>query len=252
MLKIKDLCVKVKEKEILKNFDIEIPDGEIHVIMGPNGVGKSTLSKVIMGDPNYTVTKGSIYYNDVDITSMEVDKRAKMGIFMAMQNPITIDGIKNSEFLKTALSTIEDRNISIFEFIKMMDKSTKELEMDSNMLHRSINKGFSGGEKKKNEILQMKILKPSFLILDELDSGLDVDSLKVVCDNINEYLKEYPNTSVLIITHYSRILEYIKPNYVHAFIDGNIVKTGNLDFAYEIEKNGYSGLNVVSETDTYE
>ena len=252
MLKIKDLCVKVKEKEILKNFNIEIPDGEIHVIMGPNGVGKSTLSKVIMGDPNYKITKGSIYYKDKDITSMEVDERAKMGIFMAMQNPIAIEGIKNSEFLKTALSTIEDRNVSIFEFIKMMDKSTKELEMDSNMLHRSINKGFSGGEKKKNEILQMKILKPSFLILDELDSGLDVDSLKVVCDNINDYLKEYPKTSVLIITHYSRILEYIKPDYVHAFIDGRIVKTSDLDFAYEIEKNGYAGLNVLSEKDSYE
>jgi len=252
MLKIKDLCVKVKEKEILKNFNIEIPDGEIHVIMGPNGVGKSTLSKVIMGDPNYKITKGSIYYKDKDITSMEVDERAKMGIFMAMQNPIAIEGIKNSEFLKTALSTIEGRNVSIFEFIKMMDKSTKELEMDSNMLHRSINKGFSGGEKKKNEILQMKILKPSFLILDELDSGLDVDSLKVVCDNINDYLKEYPKTSVLIITHYSRILEYIKPDYVHAFIDGRIVKTSDLDFAYEIEKNGYAGLNVLSEKDSYE
>ena len=252
MLKIKDLCVEVKEKEILKNFNIEIPDGEIHVIMGPNGVGKSTLSKVIMGDPNYKVTKGSISYKDKDITSMEVDERAKMGIFMAMQNPSTIDGIKNSEFLKTALSTIEDRNVSIFEFIKMMDQSTKELEMDSKMLHRSINKGFSGGEKKKNEILQMKILKPSFLILDELDSGLDVDSLKVVCDNINTYLKEHPSTSVLIITHYSRILEYIKPDYVHAFIDGRIVKTSTLDFAYEIEKNGYAGLNVINGNDSYE
>jgi len=248
MLTIKDLCVSIKDKKILKDFSINIGDGEVHAVMGPNGVGKSTLSKVIMGDPNYNVTKGSIIYNGKDIKDLEVDERARLGIFMAMQNPIAIDGIKNSEFLKTALSTIENRNVSIFEFIKAMDKATDDLEMDSNMLHRSINKGFSGGEKKKNEILQMKILKPSLLILDELDSGLDVDSLKIVCKNINDYLKEYPKTSVLIITHYSRILDYIKPDYVHAFIDGHIVKTDNASFAKEIEKHGYSGLNEVSES----
>ena len=252
MLTIKDLCVSIKDKQILKDFSINIGDGEIHAVMGPNGVGKSTLSKVIMGDPNYNVTKGSIIYNGQDIKNLEVDERARLGIFMAMQNPIAIDGVKNSEFLKTALSTIENRNVSIFEFIKAMDKATEELEMDSNMLHRSINKGFSGGEKKKNEILQMKILKPSMLILDELDSGLDVDSLKIVCENINKYLEEHPKTSVLIITHYSRILEYIKPNYVHAFMDGHIVKTSDASFAYEIEKHGYVGLNEVSESVSHE
>ncbi|MGN0974103.1 MAG: Fe-S cluster assembly ATPase SufC [Bacilli bacterium] len=247
MLEIKKLNVSIKEKKILKDFSLNIKDGEIHAIMGPNGVGKSTLSKVIMGDKNYKVDSGSIVFNDKDITDLAVDERARLGIFMAMQNPISIEGVKNSEFLKTALSVTQDRNVSIFEFIKTMDKSMQELEMDPKMLHRSINKGFSGGERKKNEILQMKILKPSFIILDELDSGLDVDSLKIVCDNINDYLKENPKTSVLIITHYSRILQYIKPEFVHAFLDGKIAKTSNLDFAYEIEKNGYIGLNEMKE-----
>lgn len=247
MLDINKLNVSIKEKKILKDFSLNIKDGEIHAIMGPNGVGKSTLSKVIMGDKNYKVDSGNIVFNDKDITDLEVDERARLGIFMAMQNPISIEGVKNSEFLKTALSVTQDRNVSIFEFIKTMDKSMQELEMDPKMLHRSINKGFSGGERKKNEILQMKILKPSFIILDELDSGLDVDSLKIVCDNINDYLKENPKTSVLIITHYSRILQYIKPEFVHAFIDGKIAKTSNLDFAYEIEKNGYIGLNEMKE-----
>ena len=247
MLEIKNLSVEIKNKNILKDFNIKIKDGEIHAVMGPNGVGKSTLSKVIMGDKNYNVISGNIFYNDIDITNMEVDERARLGIFMAMQNPISIDGVKNSEFLKTALSTIQDRNVSIYEFIKTMDKATKELEMDSNMLHRSINKGFSGGERKKNEILQMKVLQPSFIILDELDSGLDVDSLKIVCKNIKNYLKEFPKTSVLIITHYPKILQYIKPDYVHAFTNGKVTKTSDISLAYEIEKNGYTGLNEVKE-----
>ena len=247
MLEIKNLNVEVNNKKILNDFNIEIKEGTIHAIMGPNGVGKSTLSRVIMGDKKYNILKGKILYNGKDITNMEVDERARLGIFMAMQNPISIDGVKNSEFLKTALSIVQDRNVSIYEFIKTMDKSTKDLKMDSNMLHRSINKGFSGGERKKNEILQMKVLQPSFIILDELDSGLDVDSLKVVCKNIREYLKEFPKTSVLIITHYPRILQYIKPDYVHAFVDGKIVKTSDISLAYEIENNGYTGLNEVKE-----
>ena len=244
MLEINNLTVGVKDKEILKSFNIKIKDGEIHAVMGPNGVGKSTLSKVIMGDTNYKVLNGNIIYNNQDITDMEVDERARLGIFMAMQNPISIDGVKNSEFLKTALSSVKNKNVSIYEFIKAMDKSMKELKMDQSMLHRSINKGFSGGERKKNEILQMKVLQPSFIIL---DSGLDVDSLKIVCKNINEYLKEFPKTSVLIITHYPKILQYIKPDYVHAFVDGKIVKTADMSLAYEIEKNGYNGLNEVKE-----
>lgn len=252
MLKIRKLNVEVKDKKILKDFNLDIEDGEIHAVMGPNGVGKSTLSKVIMGDANYNVTKGDIIFNGKDITNLEVDERARLGIFMAMQNPISIEGVKNSEFLKTALSTVEDRNVSIFEFIKSMDTSMRELKMNPTMLHRSINQGFSGGERKKNEILQMKVLKPSFIILDELDSGLDVDSLKIVCDNINTYLKENPSTSVLIITHYSRILQYIKPDYVHAFIDGKIVKTSDYSFAEKIEKKGYSWINEMEENTNHE
>ena len=247
MLEIKDLSVAVKDKKILDSFNINILDGEIHAVMGPNGVGKSTLSRVIMGDNSYKVLKGTIMYNGIDITKMAVDERARLGIFIAMQNPLSIEGVKNSEFLKTALSTVKNRNVSIFEFIKSMDKSMDELNMDHSMLHRSLNKGFSGGERKKNEILQMKVLQPSLVILDELDSGLDVDSLKIVCKNINDYLKANPKTSVLIITHYPKILQYIKPDYVHAFVDGRIIKTSDMSLAYEIEKNGYIGINEVKE-----
>lgn len=245
---IKDLCVSIEQKEILKNFSLNIGEGEIHVIMGPNGMGKSTLSKVIMGDNTYKVLDGRIIFNDIDITNMPTDERAKLGIFMAMQNPISIDGLSNSEFLKTALTSVTNKHVGLYDFIKQMEKGISDLGMSEDMLHRSINQGFSGGERKKNEILQMKILKPKLIILDELDSGLDVDSLKIVCENINDYLKQNKDTSILMITHYPRILEYLKPHYVHALMDGHIVKTGDYSLANLIEKNGYLGLNDVSES----
>lgn len=244
MLKIENLNVCSKDgKEILKNFNLDIKDGEVHVIMGPNGTGKSTLSKVIMGHFDYTLNGGTIKYNDVILNDLEVAKRAKLGIFLANQSPLEIDGVLNSEFLKTAMSDIRGVNVGLYEFIKLMDQGIKDLEMNKDMMHRSINKDFSGGERKKNEILQMKMLEPSFIILDELDSGLDVDSLKIVCDNINNYLENHKNTSVLIITHYPKILEFIKPNFVHMMKNGNIVETGDITLAKRIEKFGYNEVD---------
>ena len=215
--------------------------------MGPNGVGKSTLSKVIMGSKDYQVISGDIIFKDKSILNLDVDERSKMGIFLAMQSPISIDGVSNSEFLRTALSSKSDEKVNIYQFVKMMETYMDELKMDSVMLHRSINKDFSGGERKKNEILQMKVLKPDFIILDEIDSGLDVDSLKIVTDNINNYLKENPDVSILIITHYSHILDYIKPDYVHILKNGKVVKTGDIMLAKEIEENGFLCVNDISE-----
>lgn len=240
------------KKEILKNFTLNIKPGEIHVIMGPNGTGKSTLSKVIMGSRDYMVTSGDMLIDNESILLLNTTERSRKGIFLAMQSPISIDGVTNSEFLRSALSSKLGKNVGIYEFIKLMEKAMTDLKMDSNMMHRSINQDFSGGERKKNEILQMKLLKPNLLILDELDSGLDVDSLKIVCDNISDYLKENTNTSVLMITHYTRILDYIKPDYVHVMKDGSIIKTGNFTLAKEIEKKGFSCVNDISGEITHE
>ena len=240
MLSIKNLSVKVSEKEVLNNFNLNIEDGSIHVIMGPNGVGKSTLSRVIMGDNNYQVTEGEILFDGEDIKNMSVDMRSKLGIFLAMQYPLEIDGVSNQDFLRTAISNHEGKRIGLYDFIKRCEEATEDLKMDKNLIHRSLNVGFSGGEKKKNEVLQLKLLKPSFIILDELDSGLDVDSLKIVATNIVNYKNENPNTSILIITHLSKILEYIKPDYVHIMADGKVIETGDYSLAMEIEKNGYN------------
>lgn len=252
LLEIKDLTVKVKEKEILNNFNLNINPGEIHAIMGPNGTGKSTLSNVIMGNNNYEVKKGDILFEGKSILPLTTDKRAKLGLFLCMQNPISIEGVKNSEFLKTALSAKKGENIRIFDFIKLIDQNIKDLDMKEEMIHRSLNQGASGGERKKNEILQMKLLKPKFIILDELDSGLDIDSLKIVCNNINQYLKENKDVSILIITHYPRILEYIRPNFVHIMLDGKIKTTNDISLAFEIEKNGYNWLNDIKESTEHE
>ena len=244
MLEINHLNAKVKDKEIeiLKDFSLKINKSEVHAIMGPNGTGKSTLAKVLMGHYGYEVTGGEVLFNNDDIVSLEVNERAKKGIFLCMQDPTVIEGVSNSEFLRTAKGEITGEKVNLYSFIKDMDNAMKSVSLDSNMLHRSLNQGFSGGEKKKNEVLQLKVLKPKFIILDELDSGLDVDSLRIVCENINEYIKENPETSILIITHYPRILEYIKPDYVHVMVDGKIQKTGNIDLAFTVEKDGYVGI----------
>ena len=244
MLEIKKLSAKVKDSDldILKDFSLKIKDGEIHAIMGPNGTGKSTLSKTIMGNYMYEVTSGDILFNKESLLGLDVDERAKRGIFLSMQDPTVIDGVSNSEFLRTARGELTGEKCNLYTFIKDMENAMKDIKLDSSMLHRSINKGFSGGEKKKNEILQMMFLKPKFIILDELDSGLDVDSLKIICKNINKYLKDNKDVSILIITHYPRILEYIKPDYVHILKDGKIQKTGTMDLALEVDKSGYESI----------
>lgn len=246
-LKIENLTVSVENKIILKDFNLEINSGEIHVLMGPNGIGKSTLTKVIMGDPNYKIIEGSIYYNGKLINNMGVDERSRLGIFLGMQLPPQIEGVTNADFLRSAVSIREKDNFKLFEFIKTLDTVVDKLDMDSSMMHRGINQGFSGGERKKNEILQMFILKPSLVMLDEIDSGLDVDSLKIVGNSVMDYFKEY-NPGILLITHYERLLDYIKPTHVHIISDGKIVKTGDYSLVKEIEKNGFKDINVKKVT----
>lgn len=237
-LEIKDLTVKIKEKIVLNKFNLTIKKDEIHVIMGPNGVGKSTLSKVIMGSDEYEIVSGDILVDGKSILELTTDERARLGIFLSFQNPIDVEGVTNQEFLRMALNANRETPIGLYEFIKELEKNYSDLNFSKEMMHRGINQNFSGGEKKKNEIIQLKTLKPSFVILDELDSGLDVDSLKLVCRNVLDYKKE-SKCSYLLITHYNRILEYLKPDYIHVLINGKIVKTGDYTLAKQIEENGY-------------
>lgn len=236
-LKIKNLTVEIENKKILNNFNLEIKSGEVHAIMGPNGTGKSTLTKVIMGSPNYQIISGDILFDDKSIKDLKTDERARLGIFLGMQSPIEIEGVSNADFLRTALRSKDD-NFKLFDFIKELDTTVDKLKMNKDMIHRGINQGFSGGERKKNEILQMYILKPNIVMLDEIDSGLDVDSLKLIGNSVTDYSqKEKP--AVLLITHYNRLLEYIKPDFVHIMKNGQIIKTGNYSLVKEIEENGY-------------
>ena len=253
MFKIDKLNVKIKDtdKKILKDFSLTIDKGEIHAIMGPNGVGKSTLSKAIMHHPDYVINDGSITYNEKTLNDLTTDEIARSGIYLLMQDPSIIDGVSNSEALRTALKE-RGSDTNLYSFITKMKKELDSLNLPKDAMHRSINKGLSGGERKKNEVLGLKVLTPSFIILDELDSGLDVDSLKVVANNINDYLKENKDTSVLIITHYSRVLDLIKPDYVHEMKDGKIVKTGDITLAKQIEKTGFTGVNEVEPSENYE
>ena len=248
MLEVKKLTAAVADKKILEDFSLKIKSGEVHAIMGPNGTGKSTLSKVIMGSDEYKVLSGDILFNGESIKSMPTDERSRLGIFLSMQNPVSIEGITNSEFIKSAINARLDTPIGLYDFIKQVEKTTEDLNLSKDVIHRNVNVGASGGERKKNEIFQLKMLKPKFIILDELDSGLDIDSLKIVCSNINSYLEENPKTSVLIITHYPRILEYIKPKYVHIINNGHIVETGDYDLALKIEKYGYAVTNKLEES----
>ena len=240
-LKIEDLTVEVDNKIIINEFNLTIKSGEIHAIMGPNGTGKSTLSKVIMGDSNYKIINGNIYFDDKSINDLTVDERAHLGIFLGMQMPLEIDGVTNADFLRSAISNKEGKDFKLMSFIKELNQNVEKLDMDKEMIHRSVNKGFSGGERKKNEILQMYMLKPNTVILDEIDSGLDVDSLRIVGENVMNYYKEN-NCSILLITHYQRLLDYIKPDYVHIMKNGKIIKSGTFELVKEIEENGYQDL----------
>ena len=237
-IEIKNLYVSVKEKEILKNLNLNINEGEIHAIMGPNGTGKSTLSKVIMGYPDFNI-KGKILANNTLINDLTIDERSRLGIFLVYQNPISISGLTSSELIKASVDTKGHK--SLYEFALEVEKDMQKLEMPKEMLHRSFNVGFSGGERKKNEILQLKLLKPNTILLDEIDSGLDVDSLKIVGENVMNYYNNN-ESSILLITHYQRLLEYIKPDYVHIMMHGKIIKSGDLKLVDEIETKGYEKI----------
>lgn len=240
-LKIEDLHVSVGEKQILKGINLEVNQGEIHAIMGPNGNGKSTLLNAIMGHPAYTVTSGSIRYNGEDVLKMSVDERSKKGLFLAMQYPKEIAGVTNSDFLRAAINTRLDKNISLFKFIKEMDKGISQLKMKEDLAHRFVNDGFSGGEKKRNEILQMMMLHPSIAMLDEIDSGLDVDAIKLVSDAILN-LKQESDLGLMVVSHYERFFSLVKPTHSHVIVDGRIVVEGDSELVYKIDNDGYDWL----------
>jgi Fe-S cluster assembly ATP-binding protein len=243
-LRIKNLHTAVEDTEILKGVDLEIRTGEVHAIMGPNGTGKSTLASTIMGHYKYRVTEGGIWLDDEDVLAMSVDERSRKGIFLAMQYPYEIPGITNSDFIKAAMQARlqEGEHISLFKFIKKFENAVKDLKMGNDLPHRYLNEGFSGGEKKRNEILQMKMLEPAFAILDEVDSGLDVDALKIVGENINKM--RGPNFGALIITHYQRFLDYVDVDYVHIMLDGKIVRSGGKELIEAIDQKGYDWLKI--------
>ncbi|MGL4383347.1 MAG: Fe-S cluster assembly ATPase SufC [Bacilli bacterium] len=237
---IKDLHVKVLDKEILKGINLEVATNEFHAIMGPNGNGKSTLLQAIMGHPKYIITKGSIHIDDLDITNLEVDKRAIAGLFLGMQYPVEVSGVTNADFLRAAINAKEETKLSLFKFIKTMDKEIESLKMSPSLAQRYLNEGFSGGEKKRNEILQMKLLKPRFALLDEIDSGLDVDAMRIVSEAINEMKSN--DFGALIVSHYERFFELVVPNYVHVLVDGKIVKTGGYEIIQKIDASGYDWI----------
>ncbi|AJD91948.1 iron ABC transporter ATP-binding protein [Jeotgalibacillus alimentarius] len=241
-LVIKDLHVEIEGKEILKGVNLELDSGKIHVIMGPNGTGKSTLASAIMGHPKFEVTKGEVLLNGENVLEMEVDERALAGLFLAMQYPSEITGVTNADFLRSAINARreEGQEISLMKFIKELDKNMDFLEMDQNMAQRYLNEGFSGGEKKRNEILQLMMIKPEFGILDEIDSGLDIDALKVVSKGINQMRSE--DFGCLIITHYQRLLNYIEPDFVHVMMQGRVVKSGGPELAQRLESEGYDWI----------
>ncbi|MGM0167382.1 FeS assembly ATPase SufC [Enterococcus sp. AZ135] len=243
VLEVKDLHVAIEDKEILKGVNLVMKTGEIHAIMGPNGTGKSTLSAAIMGNPNYEVTKGEVLFDGKNILDLEVDERARLGLFLAMQYPSEIPGISNAEFMRAAINARreEEDKISVMQFLKKLDKKMELLNMPEEMAERYLNEGFSGGEKKRNEILQLLMIEPTFAILDEIDSGLDIDALKVVAKGINEMRGE--GFGSLIITHYQRLLNYIVPDVVHIMMDGRVVLTGDAELAKRLEAEGYAGIS---------
>lgn len=252
VLTITDLKANVEGKEIVKGLSLEIKGGEVHAIMGPNGTGKSTLSSALMGHPKYEVTDGSVTLNGEDVLEMGVDERARAGLFLAMQYPSEITGVTNADFLRSAINARrgEGNEISLIKFIRQMEAKMKELDMNPEFAHRYLNEGFSGGEKKRNEILQMMMIEPKFVILDEIDSGLDIDALKIVAAGVNAMRS--PERGFLVITHYQRLLNYVNPDFVHVMMQGRIVKSGGPELAERLEAEGYDWvkeeLGIVDET----
>jgi len=255
VLEIRDLYARVPEKEILKGVNLTIKTGETHAIMGPNGTGKSTLSSIIMGNPKYEITHGEVLFNGKNINDLAVDERARLGLFLAYQTPVEVPGVTNSDFIRQAMKACGN-DLSLFKFIKEYDKACADLEMPEGLAQRYLNQGFSGGEMKRNEILQMKMLKPKFAVLDEIDSGLDVDALRIVGTNVENMVKD-PNSHLgcLLITHYERLLDYIKPDFVHVMINGRIVKTGGSELIAKIDQEGYRwvkkelGIDITTENE---
>ena len=244
MLIIKNIHAKVDGKEILKGIDLTVQPGELHAIMGRNGSGKSTLANIITGNDNFIVTKGSITYNGNDLLDMSIEDRALAGIFMSFQYPVSIPGVNNAYFLRAALNAKlkyhGKSEVNAADFMRLMREKVKSVNLDESYLSRAVNDGFSGGEKKRNEILQMLTLEPELAILDETDSGLDIDALQTIAEGVNNFRNK--NRSFLAITHYQRLLEYMHPDYIHVLIDGKIVKSGDIELANQLEKKGYSWL----------
>lgn len=248
---IKDLHVNIADKEILQGVNLTVKQGEIHAIMGPNGTGKSTLAYTLMGHPSYTVTKGEVIFKGQNLLELDPDERSRLGIFLAFQYPVAIPGVTVANFLRTAVNARRravnkaDKGVPIPEFRKLLKEQMDLLKMDNAFAGRYLNDGFSGGEKKRTEILQMAILKPEIALLDETDSGLDIDALRVVADGVNALTG--PNMGALVITHYQRLLNYIKPNYVHVMMGGRIVESGGADLALSLEEHGYDWIREKSE-----
>ncbi len=244
MLEIRGLAASIGDKPILRGIDLNVPDGEVHAIMGPNGSGKSTLGYVLSGRDDYTVTGGSVLYNGLDLLDMAPEARAAAGVFLAFQAPIELPGVNNANFLRTALNAIRrahgESELDAVQFLKLARAETKRLAMPDDMLKRNVNVGFSGGEKKRNEVLQMALLRPSLAILDETDSGLDIDALKIVADGVNALRS--PTFSALVITHHQRLLDHLVPNRVHVLAGGRIIRSGGPELARELEKSGYAGV----------
>jgi len=240
-LEIRDLHVSVENKEILKGVDLTINSGEIHALMGPNGNGKSTLLMTIMGHPKYQVTQGSILLDGEDVLAMSIDKRSKAGLFLAMQYPSEISGVTNSDFLKAAVNAHRETPVALFKYIRELDQAISDVGLKSDVAHRFVNEGFSGGEKKRNEIIQMKLLKPDFALLDEIDSGLDVDAIKVVADNINALNQEHP-MGIIVVSHYERFYDLVHPTFAHVLINGKIVAQGDASLVKKIDSEGYEWL----------
>ncbi|MFC3150240.1 Fe-S cluster assembly ATPase SufC [Litoribrevibacter euphylliae] len=245
MLTIKDLQAKVEDKDILKGLNLDIKPGEVHAIMGPNGAGKSTLGNVLSGREGYEVTGGSVQFLGKDLLDMEPEERAREGLFLAFQYPVEIPGVSNLEFLKASVDAVREHRgqepMDSVSFMKLAREKCKAVNLDQNFLKRGVNEGFSGGEKKRNEIMQMMLLEPSVCILDETDSGLDIDALQVVADGVNS--QRSPDRSFIVVTHYQRLLDYIVPDYVHVLAGGKIVKSGGKELALELEEKGYSWID---------